>query len=294
MSRRVCFFVALAVAGAAAAQAPRTAPDMATVTVHGARDPKKLNDEIDGFVGAITHGARTDGIARWYVPVCPLVAGLPLDQAELLLQRISDAARFAEAPLAPEKCSPNLVVVATTSPHELLERWSDKSPSLFNTRRGPFAVKRFMNSTQPVRTWYNSGDSCGERMASFQIQADILSVACRTSGMASRLSRTSVRVVSSAIVVVDKTQMSGLKVGQVADYVAMVALAEFVEPTALLPVPSVLNMFLDGAEPRPAGMSDWDKSFLHALYHSNPRNVGQVSEIRLEMFRTAVAAEPAQ
>jgi hypothetical protein len=271
------------------ADEPHAKPDPNTVTVHAARDSEKLNAEISGFVSNIKRKVGVDSVARWNVPICPLVGGLSRDKAEYFLQRISDVAREVDAPLAPEKCTPNLLVVVTGAPRELLERWRKKSPGFFDMSNGPGAIGKFMNSDLPVRAWYDAGESCAGGLATFGLSGDMLNVGC-SSGIASRLSRNSIRIVTSVIVVIDSAQIKGFKVGQIADYTAMVGLAELVEPRAALALPSVFNMFFPG-DPKPPGLSDWDRWFLRALYHSDARSVTQISRIRAEMFRDAVSAD---
>src|SRR4051812_18670606 len=95
----------LGATAAVGAAPPAPGAPLDTVTVHGAREPEKLKAQIGVFVNAITLSSSSDSLARWYVPVCPLVAGLSHDKAEYFLQRISDVARAARVPLAREKCA---------------------------------------------------------------------------------------------------------------------------------------------------------------------------------------------
>jgi hypothetical protein len=64
---------------------------------------------VGTLIGTQAHADKDDSIKRWSwgQRVCPLVAGLPQAQGEFMLARLSEAARRAKVPLAPEKCQPN-------------------------------------------------------------------------------------------------------------------------------------------------------------------------------------------
>ena len=74
---------------------------------------------INTFVTGLTHGGfAVEPLARWNVPICPLVAGLPAEQGEFILQRVSQALVAAETPLGPSDCKPNLHIVFTAEPEQ--------------------------------------------------------------------------------------------------------------------------------------------------------------------------------
>ena len=61
------------------------------------------------------------GFPRWNIPaMCPLVSGLPPQEGESILERLSEIARAAKVPLASEHCRANLYVLVTTQPEALL------------------------------------------------------------------------------------------------------------------------------------------------------------------------------
>jgi hypothetical protein len=264
--------------------------ELDTVTVEAVRNPRKLREQVSAYVSSITRSTARDALARWYVSVCPLVAGLSRPKAEHFLQRISDVARMVGAPLAPENCQPNLLIVVTAEPDELLRQWHEKSRYLFGRSRGKAAIEEFKESDLPVRVWYNPNDSCKGMETSFSIQSDVLSSACRRSVIASRLLRNSVRAIGSAIVVIDMERLRGFKVGEIADYIAMIGLAEISERNERLAAPSILNLFVDAAAERPKGLSIWDETFLEALYDVNAEHLSQASEIKLQITRKLIAA----
>src|SRR4029077_3073873 len=75
-----------------------------------------------------------------------------------------------------------------------------------------------------------------------------------------RLTFNDVMIFSSVIVVVDRNQVAGLQFGQLADYIAMIAMTELDPDAPLGTAPTILRLFADRAAgaPPPAGLTPWD------------------------------------
>src|SRR5271163_1605563 len=108
--------------------------DTPAVTVTAPRELEQLRQEVDSFVSsAITRPYGDDSLLRWDHPVCPRVAGLRREGGEFVLLRLSQIARAAHAPLGPENCKPNLLVIVAENPEKFLRLWWRHNPRLFNT-----------------------------------------------------------------------------------------------------------------------------------------------------------------
>ena len=83
----------------------------------------------------------------------------------------------------------------------------------------------------------------------------------------SRITSSVTEVVASAIVVVDTGRTGNTTLGQLADYIAMVTLAQLDPDAEVADSPTILKLF---TEPRPttspAQLTDWDHAFLKAIY----------------------------
>ena len=55
--------------------------------------------------------------------ICPQVAGLPRNDGEFILARLSQIALVAGAPLGPEHCRANFYVIVTEKPNQLRKAW---------------------------------------------------------------------------------------------------------------------------------------------------------------------------
>ena len=62
----------------------------------------------------------------------------------------------------------------------------------------------------------------------------------------------------------DATKLTGTTWQQLADYLAVVSLAQINPKTNLADFDSILNLFSNPAAY--SGLTDWDRSYLHALY----------------------------
>ena len=227
--------------GVAAADPPPTAEslqqpvaqsgksELETVTIAARRQRKLIERQINTFVSSITPLARDESLARWQEPICPLVAGMSRAGGEFVLARLSQVARDAGAPLAPEKCTPNFLVVLTARPEALLKKWWTRNPRLFNNDRGVGGINRFIGTTRPVRVWYNATSACTGTQTTFEVEGGMVYPSCAHGGLGSRLTWESVRKITSAIVLADAGLVKDLSAGQLADYIAMIGFAQIRE-----------------------------------------------------------------
>jgi hypothetical protein len=285
LSRHVAVALALSfAAGLACAAAPNKVTE--EVIVEGTRP--EIEKRAYTFVTGVTHdGYRTKSLARWNQPICPLVAGIPVDQGEFILRGVSQAALAAGAPLGPEDCKANFHVVVTSDPDRLMVLWCKRAPRLFGGE-SPAAVRRVMGTPRPIRIWYNAQQVCG---AGWTATADAGGVigqmfaggSCRAKD--THLKFTAVRPISSVIVLVDFDDVQTMKLGALTDYISMVGLAEVDLDGNWGDAPTVLRLFSNTADLAAQRLSAWDRGFLKALYHTPQKSRFQRSEISRSMVR---------
>jgi hypothetical protein len=259
-----------------------------TVTVEAHR---QLQRDVDHFVSSVIVQYLNDSLSRWDEPICPLVAGLDRERAEFILGRISTVAMNAGAPLAGEHCrSPNFYVVVTPEPDRLVKKWFARNPSMFDRSGGWVGISRYLHSPYPVRCWYNRQflNSDGTTVSSDTLASGFsgLSIGVATSrpAMGTHISYFAVQGLSSVIIVVDAGQMVTLNIGQLADYVAMVGLAEIRLGANTGSVPTILRLFSE-TENTPQGLSEWDRSLLYSLYSTRQASLMQAGAIKASMVK---------
>jgi hypothetical protein len=170
---------------------------------------------------------------------------------------------------------------------------------MFNTCNGMGYVKEFLHSRQPVRVYYNAKFSSGgvdrdtSALEVAGLRLDVPLSGCTATGSAgTRLSFGAVQDLTSVIVVVDSKYTTNLNMGQLADYVAMVGLAQIRSDADTGTAPTILSLFRE-TDPRPQGLSLWDQSFLQSLYTTSQSSVLEVTMIKRNMFEQIVERQQA-
>jgi hypothetical protein len=260
----------------AAAGTPRAIPEVNVIAKRLKLDAKILN-----FIYGISALENEEGLARWKAHVCPLVSGLPRQQGEFVLARISEIARAAAVPLAGKDCHPNLLIFVTTEPKELLQAMENRYFAVTFGNASPSQVDAFIDAPRPVRVWHGSYETPARIGPSG-------SPVFVTNDGASRLVSNIVWTFAAVYVVADETQLHGVSQGQFADYVAMVSLAEIKPNPHLGDAQTILKLFAGAPQAAPAGMSDWDQAFLKSLYGTAHDSKLQRSLMMRSMVRELV------
>ena len=256
--------------------------ELESVTVEARRRQERISKEVSEFVSAIVASPMHESLGRWAVPVCPFTAGLTPSAGEFVRKRVSEVAAASGVPVSAPDCAPNFVVVVTPDPEKFLKDWWEADHRLFNRERGVGGIMRFIEADIPVRVWHNVCSAPPGLTREFRLN---ITWDCNTGTLGSRLTYAAVRAIYLAIVMVDLTHIEGLTFGQVADHVAMLGLAQVRSSPDIAATPSILNLFVESGADKPAGLTDWDQSFLKAVYETRQGNVTEVSQIKMRMGR---------
>ena len=260
----------------------------------------ELAPRVSAFVNEIAAVQNEDGLPRWQAPVCPLVKGLPSQEGEFILGRISEVARAAAVPLGDEHCTPNLYILVTTQPNELLKGMQKQNRTASFGGALPSVVDEFIATQRPVRVWYNSSMKTSDGMAetggmplAAQIQGaggEVTNGTRATRGWdnTSHITHASIWAFSYVYVVIDQKQLQGVSRGQLADYLAMVSLADIKPGAHLADSPSILKLFDGAPAAAPAGMSAWDQAFITSLYATEQKSRQQRNNIASNMVRDII------
>ncbi|HEY6458184.1 MAG TPA: tetratricopeptide repeat protein, partial [Steroidobacteraceae bacterium] len=262
------------------------------VTIRGTRAGRELARQVNHFVTAEVFRLSGESLIRWDTPICPLVQGLPAAFNEYLQSRITQIALAARAPVAGRHCRGNLYVFVSSHPEQLLNELWKKNPGMYGAPNGLGGPESFVHSRRPIRVWYNTestcqsaaGDSAG--IVSMGMNSGMSQPAGRpidmSAGMCSnvdtRLKYAAVNTLSSAFIVVDMSQMREITTRQLADYVAMVGLAQVRTSADPGGASTILRLFADPTHP-PQGLSPWDRALLYSLYNTEQQSITQISQI---------------
>jgi hypothetical protein len=250
------------------------------VTIDSSRRNPRINPQVSEFVSSIAMPVQHESMARWSVHVCVFAAGLSPKEGDFVERRIADVAREAGVPVELPGCQANFVVVLTADPEAFLREWWAEEPRLFDRERGVQGVERMIRTDRAVRVWHNACNAPPALARNYRLNAQWH---CNTGTSGSRITRAAVRSIYSAIVVVDFRKIEGLTWAQVADYVAMVGLAQLRVDAETSAVPTVLSLFEDDDDARAKALTVWDQAFLKSVYASRDGTVTELTQVKLKM-----------
>lgn len=308
--------IELLLAGLIASTTPDTPPQVRSAPQAASPDldtPTRLEDiEVTGrsleslardFVNDVAAPAPRRNLARWNAPVCVGMspAYLGAETAQYVVDRVSTVAADVGMRTGEPGCTPNIIVTATTAPNELAASMIARNRLIFRPggtgmEPGGARLRAFRDSDRPVRWWPVSiptDATTGARAVRLPADCqepctmgdlDTLNYAPSISlTSSSRISTQIVDDLLRVIVVVDANKVAGLSAQQLADYIAMVSLAQINPDADTGRYASILNVF---DEPEyAASLTDWDQAYLQGLY-SAQRNQKLAGANRSEIVGT--------
>jgi hypothetical protein len=266
--------IALASLSVSYAQQAQQSSDNDEIVVTGERMRNILHD----FVADISATPSDENqIARWDHRICTGVFGMTnREQAQFVADRIAQRAFSVGLDAGAPGCRANIVIFITPDANALSRTLASEYRNLLAVRhdfsshtRGLDALGGFVNSTRPVRWWHVSetitedGHHTGTLAGNMAMGAQVHVFS------PSRLHQAVRQDFSRVIIIVDARQAAGHRLDALADYLAMVSLAQLQPSIETASYPSVLNLFAAGQSD--TGMTNWDIAYLDGLYHA-PRN----------------------
>lgn len=265
----------LTVPGTVMAQAlPPTTVD--PIVVEGAR----LRDLVEQFVDDVIEPPVRRGPARWARRVCVGAVNLRQDVAQALVDQVSEVARRVDLEVGEPGCRPNILIIGADDGAALARGLVERRPRLFRpgysgASRSRLALEGFTTNPAPVRWWH----------VSLPVDRDTGAPAVRMRGedppMVAGRGRFRTNITNTlqrVVIVVDINAASGLNTVQLGDYLGVVALAQVDPEAETSAYDTILNLF--EIEPRPSGMTDWDRAYLSALYEAELDQSGPPSQRR--------------
>lgn len=280
------------------AQQPATPPadegttvDSLVVTARPAPETKA----IEAFVATVADETGNRRLGRWDRKICTGLMGFRPAYAQMLIDRIATSAIEIGLEVGEPGCKPNMLIFATADSDSLTRDLVKEYPAAFakyddGIRASRRSFEAFLGSTEPVRWWHVTRRTTADGQEYERgAQVRVREVGRLNSGTRDDFDR--------VIIVMDVTRMGRLRMSSLADYVAMVGLAQVDPEAEIAGVSSVLNLFKDraaGVEPV-AAMTEWDKAYLKGLYGASRdarRGAEQEEDIARSMAKD-LAAPPA-
>jgi len=276
------------VAGGALAQAPAPAPPAGT-TVSGVTVTPKEPDEQTrhqrfdqslNFIGSRGQTAHLGQIARWPEPVCPVSLGLSPQMNQLVADRVQRLAFDigAPRPRRPGRCKPNVEILFTDQPQALMDLVAKRRNELLGFHYVA-EERRLTRVVRPIQAWYLTQTVSGvggtgvvgvpastSSGQSLDLADNHMPGGCAGSAFTECLSSQLVNV----LVVADANALAGRNIGSVADYIALISMAQFKSLETCDARPTLLDMFTPACADRAIADSPakQDIAYLKALYRS--------------------------
>jgi len=257
---------------------------------------RRLDSLIQSFVNEVAAPISGRGIARWDRTICVGVANLRGDAAQYIVDRVSTVAEDVGLTPGQPGCRPNLLVVATDDGNALAAHMAENNKRALRMGgsgmdQGGAALRRFQETDRPVRWWQVSMpvDSetgaratrifgeCRPPCSTPMDYAPVINVFS-----ASRLRTQIVDNIFRTVVIVDVDDTQQISITQLADYIAMVSLAQINPEADTSAYASILNVFDDPSIA--TGLTEWDKAYLGGLYDA------ERSQKNLRSGKTEIAA----
>jgi len=271
----------------------------------------RSRDVIKKFVASFATPTHMTGkIARWEDGICPLTVGQQPAVTKFVTQRVKDVAAMVGAPVnAMQSCTPNIEIVFTKLPQELLDNVREHQVEYLGYAQSGAQLEKLATVARPVQAWYTTQtkDRHGmSRIDSALRTGEGIAMPCFTclgrGGPTEYLPDATYASVSGdhisdgvrsvfyhIIIVADINRLNGYEAGPLADYVAMLALAQLNSLDTCQELPSIENMLAKGCEAKTGELTGNDIAYLRGLYGMSPDRMllaTQMSEIADRMSQT--------
>ena len=234
------------------------------------------------FIEEATAQARGRGFARWHRNFCVGVHNLANEPAQYIVDRISALALDVGLEPGEPGCNPDSIIIFSTNAEETASMMVKSQPRVFRpagaeagTELGLAALDNFAATDRAVRWWHVSlpvDARHGQAAIELANSNCIGGIHCYPYiGVLgpSRIHSGIVDELKYVIIIVDATKLTGTSWGQLADYLALVSLAQINPEADPQDFDSILNLFSNPAAY--SGLTDWDESYLQSLYAFDQR-----------------------
>jgi hypothetical protein len=257
--------------GLTAAARAQDAASVESVTVTGTRTHEAARDLVKSLAAPAPVSGK---LTRWQDGVCPVTVGLRQQAVKFLDDRLRAVAAQVGAPVnADAACTPNIEIVFTTTPQELLDNVRKERPQLLGYAGNQARVDALAVVHRPIQAWYTTQtrDLYGSKVIDMAHHKGVPqpglppdAVAFASTGW--RFGNGQTSDFYHVVIAADPTRLTDYPIGQLADYIALLALSHVDTPDKCQPLSSISNLLVPGCANVPDGLSAGDLAYLNGLY----------------------------
>ena len=281
----------------------------------------KSREMLDKFAKTFTTPTQVTGkVARWEKGICPVAVGQQPAFTALVTARVKAIAAATGAPVSdPPSCKPNIEIVFTRAPQELLDGVRKNDPDYLGYAETSALKDKLATVTRPIQAWYmtesvgldgQSTIDSARRLNGGIAMSNFTAFAMPNSMGVNRdplyfPDATYARVTGNhindgvrsgfnhIIIAVDTRKLVGQDFAPLADYIAMLALTQLNSLDSCQQLPSVVNMLAPNCDQKVDGITATDLAYLRGLYQmaSDKSLVFQQNEIA-DRMEAALKHEP--
>ncbi len=288
----------LAVVTAQAQSAPQQTE---SVTVTGARSRQVLDQFVQSFAAP---SRMTGKLARWEDGVCPITVGLKPAFTKFISDQVKAVAAQVGAPVNGHgDCKPNIEIVFTTAPLGLLDNIRKKQDAFLGYADNDAQRDALAKVSRPIQAWYLTasrdlrGNTLVDSAKALPTEITLpdpyhnppfITVLTKQGAMSvtgGRLDDGMRSTLYHVIIVADPTKLADYEIGTLADYIAMLALAQLSSLDLCQTLPSIVNTLAKDCAMPATALTANDLGYLRGLYAIGPgRNLrGQEDAIAFQM-----------
>ncbi|HYG48691.1 MAG TPA: hypothetical protein VD846_12230 [Allosphingosinicella sp.] len=250
-------------------------PDSADIVVQAGRTDDAA---IQQFIRAMTAGPRGIQIGQFDDGICPLALGLGQAEKAAVERRMRRVARAAGVPAAKEKCTPNILLIVASDKAEAVKALRKERPGLMWGMSGDE-----LDAPGPAIAWHFTGLHGSDGL---QVTENVEGIRFASSFNTPSRTRSSSRPrFLGSVLVVETGALAGVSTIQLADYAALRTFAQ-TDPARAAKTGSrtILTLIDDRAagRPSPLSLTEWDLSFLKALYVTSNTDVDSVQRASMK------------
>ncbi len=233
------------------------------------------------FVTELTASPPGRGFARWQRRLCVGVHNLENTAAQYLVDRISQLAMEVGLEPGEPGCAPQAMIIFTTDANDTATQLVTRNRTQFRPAGGVGGMNlglaeldEFMQSDRAVRWWHVALPvDARTGQAAIPLRHNDGPPMIAVAGP-SRIYSGIRDDLQSVIIIVDTSRLGRMTWQQLGDYLAVVALAQVDPNSDLSAFDTILNLFR--TPQYYSGLTDWDRSFLMALYEFNQERLPQL------------------
>jgi len=276
--------------------------DVSGVTVTAPQKPSPLVNLESQFVRSHVPENRAGQLARFRDSICVHVVGLPPAYDAFIAKAVVKLAAEVRAPLdRSPKCQPNVNVIFTPDPQAQLDDITKRRELLLGFHWAA-QLKETATFSRPIQSWYLTRSVGTDGQSVLELNhgsvfmdggagGGAINIGGSVTGRAgSRLGADMSSELVHSLILVDAGKVANLKIGAVADYIALLALSRWQGLERCNSVHTILNLMADGcAEDPPETVTASDVGLLKALYEVAPREFGTQQRMAIAERMTSEA-----